>query len=143
MNCEDARLKLQAIIDNELAENEIEKTMSHMESCYKCRNEYIGFLKLKKRVSGAIPHQTDEWYDKAANRISRRLSTFTGNFLFLGSYLLLIVYLVLTLFQDKETGLVIKIGIIGIVFGFFVLLGITVVDRIREKKDDKYRGVIK
>jgi hypothetical protein len=143
MNCEDARLKLQSIIDNELAETEIDKTISHMESCYKCRKEYIDFLKLKKRVSGSFPHQEDEWYEKTAHKISRKLSSFTGSFLFLGSYTLLIVYLVLTLFQDKETEFIIKIGIAGIVLGFFVLLGITLVDRIREKKDDKYKGVIK
>jgi hypothetical protein len=41
MNCEEARLKVQALIDSELPVEEIEANLSHIVSCYACRKAYI------------------------------------------------------------------------------------------------------
>ena len=89
MTCEQAKLQIQALRDNEIEEHQIAPLISHLESCYTCRNEYITFLKLQRKLAG------------------------------------------------------IKIGIAGIAVGFLVLLGITIADRVRESKNDRYKGVMK
>jgi hypothetical protein len=48
-----------------------------------------------------------------------------------------------SLFIDKGEGLFIKVAFGGILLGVFVILGVTIVDRIKESKTDKYKGVMK
>ena len=40
MDCEEAKLKMNALIDNEIDEKDVPGLISHLESCYKCRDEY-------------------------------------------------------------------------------------------------------
>jgi len=93
MKCEQAKLQVQALLDNEIEE--------------------------------------------------QQTSSMFGKILFFGSYALLFGYALFSLFSDRNTEGIIKIGIGGILLGFAVLLGITVANRIRESKDDRYKGVMK
>jgi hypothetical protein len=53
ITCEQAKLEIQALLDNEIEEQQITPLISHLESCYGCRKEYITFLKLQLR-QGAV-----------------------------------------------------------------------------------------
>jgi predicted anti-sigma-YlaC factor YlaD len=144
MNCEQAKLQIQALLDNEIKEKQVTPLISHLESCYSCRNEYITFLKLQRKLAGiSLPEPPKEWFEALPNKVLRRSSKIVGKIFFFGSYALLFGYALYTLFSDRNTEGIIKIGIAGIVVGFLVLLGITVADRIRESKDDRYKGVMK
>ena len=55
----------------------------------------------------------------------------------------LLGYALFTLLSDRNTNSIIKIAVAGIAVGFIVLLGITIADRVRESKDDRYKGVMK
>jgi len=46
ITCEQAKLQIQALLDNEIEEQQIAPLISHLESCYTCRNEYISVLRL-------------------------------------------------------------------------------------------------
>ena len=144
MECSDAKLKVQALVDNELVEKEIPDVINHIQSCYNCRDEYVELLKLQKKMSGfAQPEPPQEWFEKLRKNILRRISTYFGQFLFILSYIALIGFALYTLFSDGNEGLFIKIVIGGIVAGALILLGISVADRVRESKTDRYKGVIK
>ena len=144
MTCSDAKLKLPALLDSELDDSEIPVVVNHMESCYKCRNDYIDLLRLKKRMDSIeIPEPENEWFEMLQQRIARRLSALVGKALFFGSYLLLLAYALYSFFSSSEEGILLKILGGGIFLGLLILLGVTVMDRVRESKTDKYKGVTK
>jgi predicted anti-sigma-YlaC factor YlaD len=144
MECQDAKLQVQALIDNELPENDIDRVVDHIQSCYRCRDDYISLLKLQRKMKGLQhPEPPKEWFEGLKRKPGRRFSSLLGQMLFFGSYVLLIAYALYTLFTDSGEGLLIKLLIGGIVLGVLVLLGVTVADRVRESKTDKYKEVIK
>ena len=144
MNCEDAKLKVQALIDNELPDEDISPVVDHIQSCYRCRDEYIDYLKLQRKLKGLVGEEPgQEWFEKLQKRIGRRISSSAGQILFIGSYVALIGYAVYSIFADKDAGLFIKLAVGGILVGVLALLGVTISDRARESKDDKYKGVMK
>ena len=142
---DDVRLKIQALIDNELDESEIEPLLKKIESSYEYRREYVELKRLAARLKGlqAPPEPPREWFETTRRKLSRRLWAAVGKVLFLGSYLLLVGYALYLLITDPTTALAWKIIIAGIAAGFLLLLGITIADRIVESRTDRYKEVMK
>lgn len=144
MNCEDAKYNCQLLIDDELEEEQIEPLMSHLESCYKCRNEYIGLLKLKKKLSGIKgPAPDPEWFETLYKKKGRRFAGGLGFVLLIGSWLCLAGFSLYSLFSDSSEDLFVKIIVAASVLSVIVLFITALYDRIKERKTDKYKGVIK
>ena len=144
MNNEDTKLKIQALIDNELPEAEIEPLLQHIESSYEYRREYVELKKLSRRLQGVqTPEPPEEWFVRVQRKLSRKVSSMLGKVLFIGSYVALIGYAIYQLFADSGEDVVIKILIGAIAVGFLTLLGVTIADRMAERKTDKYREVIR
>ena len=144
MNCEEAKIKLNALIDNEIDEKDVAPMISHLESCYRCREEYVSLLNLQKKMKGMpIPMPEKEWFEDMPKRLFRKAGSIVGWIFFIGSYVLLLGYALYNLFASQDEGIFIKIVIGGIILGFFVLLGVTLSDRIRESKTDRYKDVMK
>jgi hypothetical protein len=144
MKCEDAKLKIQALIDKELNENEIEETLAHTESCYKCRNVYIQMLKLDKKLQGvSFPEAEYDWYGAQRKKFLRRIGAFAAKIVILFSFLALFAWGIIELVKDRNTIPIIRISVAALIFGVVVLLFVTMSDRSAEKKHDKYKGVMK
>jgi hypothetical protein len=144
MNCEEAKIKLNALIDSEIDEKDVAPMISHLESCYRCREEYVSLLNLQKKMKGLpMPMPEKEWFEELPRRLFRRAGSIVGWVFFIGSYALLLGYAFYNLFASQDESLFIKLVIGGIILGFFVLLGVTLSDRIRESKTDRYKDVMK
>jgi len=144
MDCEEARLKAQALADNELDEGEIPAVLHHLESCYRCRKEYIDLLSLQKKLKGVkFPVPEEEWFEERYRRRGRKSFSFIGQVFFFLSYVALIVFSIAQLFRGPEASLFLKIIVGGILVGIIVLFVVTVSDRIRERKTDRYGDVMK
>lgn len=144
MECQEAKLKVQALIDNELPEDEIDRVVDHIQSCYRCREDYVSLLKLQRKMKGLqYPEPPKEWFEELESKRGRRFSSTLGLILFIGSYIGLLGYALYSLFSDSGEGLFIKIVIGGIIAGALFLLGVTIADRARESKTDRYKEVIK
>ena len=144
MDCEEAKLKVQALADNELDEAEIPAVLHHLESCYRCRNEYIEFLSLQKELRGAkFPEPEQAWFEERYRRKSRKFGSSFGQIFFIVSYIALIIFAVFQLFKDPDVSMLLRVIIGGIIIGVAVLFAVTVGDRIREKKTDRYGDVQK
>jgi len=144
VNSEELKLKIQALVDNELDEAEIPTIMNQIEGSYEMRNEYVELLRLRRRLSAMpLAEPPEEWFERAARRRGRRLFGWTGNLLFIGSYAVLLGYALVTLFRGSEASAWVKVGAAGIAAGFIVLLLRAIADRIRESRTDKYKGVMK
>lgn len=144
MECNDAKLKVQALIDNELPEDDINEVVDHIQSCYNCRDEYVGLLKLQRKLKGVGPPEPPkEWFEEMGRKPVRKFSSFFGQFFFIASYLLLIGYALYSVFTDSGADLFLKLVFGGIVVSILALVGVTIADRAKESKTDKYKGVIK
>ena len=144
MECQEAKMKLQALLDRELEEPEIPSVMEHVESCYQCRQEYIDFLKLQKRLEGVKTEMPgDRWFETLETRKYRKGFRRAGLAAFIGSYLLLAAYFLVQFFSDAGEDLIVRILTGGVVLGAGVLFLIAFFDRRRESRTDKYKGVIK
>ena len=144
MDCDQAKLKMNALVDGEVDEEDVPALISHMESCYKCREEYIELLRLQKKMKGLkIPEPSKEWFEKFSHRSMRKASGVIGKIFFIVSYILLLGYSLYTFFTSSDADVFIKITLGGVLLGFIVLFGVTISDRIKESKTDRYKGVQK
>lgn len=141
---DEVRLKIQALADNELPEEEIEPTLDLIQGSYEYRREYAELLRLKRHLNDQpIPPVTEEWIERAERRISRRISRGAGTLLFVGSYLVLLGYAIFTMFRDPGVPLIVAVLVSAVVLGAGVLLGSAIADRVRERRTDKYREIIR
>lgn len=144
MNSDELKLKIQALVDNELSESEIPEVLDAIESDYTLRKEYQEILQLQARMKGVdYPQPELEWFEKGLVNPARKGISLLGKVLFLGSYVLLLGYAVYSALVDQGEHLLVRISIGGITLGILVLLGITIGDRLRERKTDKYKGIIR
>jgi ferric-dicitrate binding protein FerR (iron transport regulator) len=137
-------MRIQALVDNELPEEDIEPTLERIQGSYEHREEYAALLRLKRRLADQRePPVSDDWVEKAEQRISRRLGRGLGTTLFLGSYLILLGYAVFTMFNDPGVPLIVAVLVSTILMGAALLLGNAIADRVREVKTDRYRRIIR
>lgn len=144
MNCNDATLKIQALIDKELPEQEITDVVQHIESCYKCRDEYVEMLKLERQLKGlSFPEPAYDWYAVQKKKFLRSVFSFIGRLLILFCFSLLFLYGVIELLRNNNVTPIIQISTAGITVGIGLLVFISISDRMAEKKNDKYKGIMK
>ena len=144
MKCDDALIKCQMLIDDELPENEIPVVMDHIESCYKCREEYISLLKLRKKLNGIRDTAPgDEWFEALHRKGGRRFAGRLGFILFAASYIVLAGYALFSLFTDSGEALFIKIVVAAAAVSVIILFAASLSDRIKEGKTDKYKDILK
>lgn len=144
MNCDEVKKNCQLLIDNELNADEIEPLMEHLESCSSCRNEYTGLLKLRKKLNGIKGAGADEqWFDSLELRKGRRFFSGTGLFMLIVSWVLLAGFALFTLLTDPGEGLFVKIVVAAAFLSIIILFITALSDRIKERKTDKYKGVMR
>lgn len=144
MTPDEIALKIQALADNELPEQEIDAVLDAIQGSYEYRQEYADLLKLRRRLgTGPAPRVSEDWLARAERRISRRVSRGVGTLLFTGSYLVLLGYALFTLFRDPSVPLMVAVLVTAGVGGAVVLLTSAIADRVRERKTDKYREIIR
>ena len=138
------RIKLQALVDNELPASEIDEVLEEIQGSYEYRAEYAQLLKLRRELRAGIAEPTSqEWLARAERRIMRRVSRGVGTALLLGSYAILFGYALFTLFGDPEVPVIVSVLVAAGTLGFTVLLVNAIGDRVRERKTDRYRGIIR
>ena len=145
LTCDEARIQCSALIDGELKDDKIIKTLlNHLESCYNCRNEYLQLVEINAKMNNIkIPEPEQEWWDSLPQKVIRRFSGGIGLLFFVGSYLLLLGYSIFTTLLKPDVSQIIKFSILGIVVGIIILISVSIADRIKEAKNDKYKGVIR
>ena len=142
MECDDAKLMIQALIDKELPEDKIEGVISHVESCYKCRKLYIDFLRLDKQLhSVSFKEPPKEWFENLSKRKGRMFFQRFGLFGLLFSNVILLAIVFMNVFFSAP--IFEKVLLSTVVGGILILLGVTISDKIHESKGDKYKGVMK
>lgn len=137
-------LRVQSLVDNELPVEEIRPTLEMIRSDPSLQSEYVELLKLRRSLGpGPTTRVPDAWVEKAERSVSRTTGRGAGLVLLVGSYAVLLGYALFTLFSSPETPLIVAVLISASVLGFLFLLATAVRDRMRERKHDRYREVMR
>ncbi len=137
-------LKVQALVDNELPAQDIRPTLEMIQADPTLQREYVEMLRLKHRLGpGPSSRISDQWLERAERSVSRKLWRRAGLLFFLGSYGGLAGYALYSAFASPSTPIVVSLLIGTGVIGFVFLLSSAIADRVRESRNDKYRGVIR
>lgn len=146
ISCPEMGIKIMALIDGELDQDEITRVQEHLKICNRCSTDYAS-LKQVKEVTNDMKFKKlpefywDDYWKHIYNRIERG---FSWLFLSLGAIIILAFagwHFLNTLISDQHVHPLLKVGI----FIFFIGLVILIVSVIREKlmvrRVDKYREV--
>lgn len=146
MNCEDIRVLLSALVDNELDPEQKKTVADHLIGCDSCREEYVKMKKLKEVTDDMkyfdLPDRLMAGYWKGIyNRIERGAGWI---FLSVGAILLLAFgawELLNKFFLDSHPPLILKIGVGTLLIGVIVLVVSVIRERFFSIEHDRYEEV--
>jgi len=146
MTCDEFAIKIMALVDGELSDDESRSVLDHIAVCDKCAGEYASLKKLKG-VTGEMKMKKlpefywDEYWSHVYNRLERGLSWIlisVGVIIILG----FVVWEVLgQLVADPVMNPLLKGAIYVVVLGVVILLISIIREKLMVRKVDKYREV--
>jgi anti-sigma factor RsiW len=146
MNCEDIRVLLSALVDNELDPEQKKMVSDHITGCDACREEYVKMKKLKEVTDDMkyfdLPDRLMAGYWKGIyNRIERG----TGwVFLSIGAILILgfgAWELLDKFFLDPRPPMILKLGVGTLLIGVIMLVVSVIRERLFSMAHDRYEEV--
>ena len=144
MICHEVEKLLILYIDSEVSEEERKVVESHLSSCSHCSKLKDQYLRIKETSSEiSLANPPDEVMDGYWTYISSKLSRGGGwIFLIIGS-VILIFYAIYQVAVDPSLNSLVKITVAAIVIGIVLLFISVLIDRIKDLKTDRYRGIEK
>ena len=146
MTDEKFKIMLQGYIDGELTPPEREEVRLAIEESPECRTLYREFLALKNLTNGIRLKVPDsKIWEGYMSTLYGRIERGTGWILLSLGAILLLGYggyhLVLELIKDKDMPLIVKTGMLGVLFGIIILFVSVMRERIIARKTDVYREI--
>jgi hypothetical protein len=146
MKCDEVKILLSALLDNELSPEQKKAVADHLSGCEDCRREYASLLKLKEVTDDMkyldLPDRLWAGYWHGIyNRIERGMGWV---FLSLGAITLLAFgawRLLNDFFLSSRPPLILKIGLGTLLFGVIVLLVSVLRERFFSRAHDRYEEV--
>jgi hypothetical protein len=144
--CDELALKIMALVDDELPEDEKKQICAHIKTCTTCAREYASLTKLKG-VTGEMKMKKlpefywDEYWQHIYNRIERGISWLLisiGTIIILGYVLWQALG---ELIADEQINPLVKGGIFILLIGVLILLVSVIREKIMVRKVDRYREV--
>ena len=146
MTCDEIALKIMALVDDELSEQEKKSVLDHIAVCDRCAAEYASLKKLKN-VTGEMKMKKlpefywDEYWGNVYNRFERGFSWILisiGVIIVLG---FLVWDILGQLIADPVMNPLLKGGIYLLILGVVVLLVSIIREKLMVRKVDKYNEV--
>ena len=143
MKCDDFKSLMMGYLDDELEPDLRSKVEAHLADCPDCRKELEQFRRMKEELNMVkfkepSDAELERYWNNIYNRLERGLGWIT---LSLGAIILLSYggfKLVEEVVKDPEIGLLIKVGVLALVFGTVVLFVSLLRERLALLKIDKY-----
>jgi uncharacterized membrane protein len=144
MTCEEIDVLISGYIDGELTQQERQKVDVHLQECLKCRDSLQKLETVQQRVHGLeIPEPSRKEWEDMENYVMLRLFRKIG-------WIIVIVWLSGTaaygLYEFASAPaepLLAKVAVFGLLFGVVMLFVSVLLERSRELRTDRYRGVQK
>jgi predicted anti-sigma-YlaC factor YlaD len=146
LNCDQIKMLLSALVDNELTPEEKQMVTEHLVSCEDCRKEYSRLVKLKEATDKMkyldLPDRLWAGYWHGIyNRIERGVGWI---FLSLGAIILLIFAaweLLNEFFLDSRVPFLLKIGLGAFILGIIILMISILRERLFSRAHDRYEEI--
>ena len=146
ISCEQMKLKVMALIDNELTVKEIERIKKHLQECEKCQKEYKQLIKTREitremKLKKLPEMYWEEYWQHIYNRIERGISWILIS---IGAIIVLFFaawQLVSKLIADQSLNPFFKAGILILVAGFVILFISIVREKLMIRRVDKYKEI--
>jgi hypothetical protein len=146
LKCEEIKVLLSALVDNELTPEQKRMVTDHLVSCVDCREEYSRLVKLKEATDKMtyldLPDRLWTGYWQGIyNRIERGLGWI---FISLGAIFLLTFFvweLLNEFFLDSHVPIILKIGLGAFLLGIIVLMISILRERLFSRAHDRYEEI--
>lgn len=144
--CEEARVLMMGLMDNELDENQKKKVLEHLASCEECAKQYKAFNNLKKETSEMkfkkLPEMYwDEYWNHVYNKLERGIAWII---LSLGAILIFsygAYEMTYEFFFDGTISLFLRISTGIFTFGIIILTVSVLREKLMIRHIDKYRSI--
>ncbi len=146
ITCEEMSLRIMALLDEELDDDQISGVKEHLETCEKCSDDYASIKKVRE-VTGKMKFKKlpefywDDYWKHIYNRIERGLSWL---FLSLGAIIILCFAgwaFLDKLIADQSIHPLFKVGIFIFMIGIIILIVSILREKLMVRRVDKYREV--
>jgi predicted anti-sigma-YlaC factor YlaD len=144
MNCRQTEVNLSGYIDRELTQQEAQKVELHLATCNECR-EVLEELQLAKQAAEDLDIQQpsrEEWKEME-HHILERATRGVGWIILIVWSIATSAYGALHYALSPTEPLFQKILIFGLFLGFALIFFSVLMERVRESRTDRYRGVQK
>ena len=143
MSCQDHRQLLTGHIDGELSPQQDRRLKSHLDGCEACRRELEELAQIKEQLTMIkFEEPSDAELERYWSGIYNRLERGAGWILFSLGTIIVLCYggfkLVEEIVRDPGISLLLKIGVVALIFGSVVLFVSLFRERLTLKKTDKY-----
>ena len=148
MNCDEIKTLLMGYLDGELDPEQRAQVDHHLASCDACRRDLAEFQNLNEELAtmefkDPSDEQLEHYWRSVYNRLERGLAWI----LFSLGAIILLCYggfrLVESVVADPSVALVLKIGVLALVFGAVVLFVSLLRERLTVRRVDRYSKEIK
>jgi predicted anti-sigma-YlaC factor YlaD len=144
MTCEEIDVLISGYIDGELTQQERQRVDIHLRECLKCRDSLQKLETVRQRIHGLeMPQPSRKEWEDMENYVLLRLFRKVG-------WIIVIVWLsgtaVYGLYEYASAPtepFLGKLAVFGLLFGVVMLFVSVVLERTRELRTDRYRGVQK
>jgi hypothetical protein len=146
MTCEEMSLKVMALLDGELDENQKGEVEGHLAACEKCSADYAS-LNSVKEVTGKMKYKKlpefywDDYWKHIYNRIERGLSWLL---LSIGAIIMLCFLgweFLDVLIADRKMNPILKVGIFIFTTGIIILIVSILREKLMVRRVDKYKEI--
>jgi hypothetical protein len=145
-SCDNIKLKIMALLDDELSQEDILEVETHLKSCVRCSKEYSSLKKLKEVTNSMnlknLPEfYWDDYWTHVYNRIERGISWLLIS---LGAIIVLAFVgweAITSLVANQEMSPLLKVGIFILMLGSVILIISILREKLLVKRIDKYREV--
>ena len=146
ITCEEMSLKVMALLDGELDDNQTSEVEEHLATCKKCSADYAS-IKSVKEVTGKMKFKKlpefywDDYWKHIYNRIERGLSWLL---LSIGAVIMLCFLgweFLDALIADRKMNPILKVGIFIFTTGIIILVVSIVREKLMVRRVDKYKEI--
>ncbi len=143
MSCEEFKPLITGYLDDELSPQQQQRLESHLSTCQQCTAELANLADLKENLAMIkFKEPSDAELDRYWKSIYNRLERGLGWILFSAGAIIVLCYggfkLIEQLIKDPSIALLLRIGLMALVFGVVILFVSLLRERLAIRKVDKY-----
>ena len=143
MSCEEFKPMITGYLDDELSPDQLKSLQEHLATCQDCAGELDNLRDLKENLAMIkFREPSDAELDRYWKSIYNRLERGLGWILFSAGAIIVLCYggfrMIEQVIEDPSIDLLLKIGLVALVFGVVVLFVSLLRERLTIRKVDKY-----